>query len=481
MKKRKRLSPSMKSPPSVNWEDKIKILLLGMESLNWQNIIRVIKKMNCETILLTNSQSLFEKISAREGDVLIVDIRLAREIKNVEKFDQELPLIWAIPRGVVPNYEDLNTINAVGFIRENGKANSIKRAIKLALKRRERNLVIQNSLKSLKRKVRELEILNEIVRAINSSLKPKEIIQIIMEKTADLIEAEGWSVLLLDRERKELVFEAAAGEAGKKLIGLRLNLNQGIAGWVARTGKSVIVGDVAKDKRFYAGVDEKTKFVTKSILCVPMKSRDKIIGVVEVVNKIGGEPFTKDDLRIFENLVEHVTIALLNAQLYRQMEKASITDDLTKLYNTRYCNQVLDELIKKGNKTSLIFLDVDYFKLVDDNYGHLVGSDTLKLIGERIRATIRERDLAVRYGGDEYIVVLPNTEKKDAARVAERIRQAIGTKPFYAGRNKKFFVSVTIGVATYPDDAKTRDNLIGKADKAMYEGKMTGRNKVVLA
>lgn len=342
----------------------------------------------------------------------------------------------------------------------------------------------RQSAESLRRKIKELETLNEIVRAINSSLKHEEILQIIMKKTANLIEAEGWSVLLLDEEKKELVFEAAAGEAGRKLIGMRLKLNQGIAGWVARTGKSLIVSDVSKDPRFYSGIDKKTNFVTKSILCVPMKSRDKIFGVVEVVNKIGGTPFTKDDLRIFENLVEHVTIALLNARLYRQMELASITDDLTKLYNSRYCNQKLDDLIKKNrytrNKVSLIFLDVDYFKLVDDSYGHLVGSETLRLIGERIKRAIRKKDLAARYGGDEYIVIMPDASKKTAAIVAERIRRAINGEPFYAGK-KKFFVSATLGVATFPDDAKIRDHLVGRADRAMYEGKMTGRNKVVLA
>jgi diguanylate cyclase (GGDEF)-like protein len=329
-----------------------------------------------------------------------------------------------------------------------------------------------------------METLNEIVRAINSSLEPKEILKIIMEKTADFIRAEGWSILLIDKKRQELVFEAAAGEAGEKLIGMRIKINQGVAGWVARTGKSLIVEDVAKDQRFYDGVDKKTKFTTKSILCVPMKSRDEIIGVVEVINKIGGEPFTKDDLEIFEALVQHITIALRNAQIYRKMEETSITDDLTKLYNSRYCNQALDDLIKQRLSTrakiSLIFFDVDFFKLVDDNYGHIVGSETLRLIGERARSVIRERDIAVRYGGDEYIIILPDTDKPTAAIIAERIRKTIEEKPFPAQEGKYFNVTVTLGVATFPEDALSRDELIGKADKAMYQGKMTGRNKVVV-
>ncbi|MEO0142122.1 MAG: sensor domain-containing diguanylate cyclase, partial [candidate division WOR-3 bacterium] len=457
----------------------MKVLIYKKDSSSVTNLVKVVKNLGHKPILVSDDDILRQAIFRKEVDILIIEACWRRLISQIERLNKEIPLILMIPEDGVFVGGDLITSNTVAILTDTGSTLSFRRAFNMAISRRKRNLVIQNSVESLRKKVKELEILNEIVRAINSSLRLDEIIQIIMEKTADLIKAEGWSVLLLDEEKKELVFKAAAGEAGKKLIGMRLKLGQGIAGWVARSGKSLIVSDVSKDPRFYSGVDKKTKFTTKSILCVPMKSRNKIIGVVEVVNKIGGDPFTEDDLRIFENLVEHVTIALLNARLYEQMERAIVTDDLTRLYNTRYCNKILDEFIKKEKagkrKISLIFLDVDYFKLVDDNYGHLVGSNTLKLIGERIKQVVRKDDVVVRYGGDEYIVVLPDTGKKIAGIVAERIRKAVNNSPFTAPRNKKFFISVTLGVATYPDDARTRDQLIGKADKAMYEGKMTGR------
>ncbi len=463
----------------------MKVLIYKKDPASGVNLAKIVKNLGNEPILISDAKALINNIIGEEVDALIIDAHLRKTISRIERLNKEIPLILMIPGDGVFPCKTLVTSNTVAILNDTGSISSFRRALNTAISRKKRNSLLQNSVESLKKKVKELEILNEIVRAINSSLRLDEIIQIIMEKTADLIKAEGWSVLLLDEEKKELVFKAAAGEAGKKLIGLRLKLGQGIAGWVARSGKSLIVADVSKDPRFYSGVDKKTKFTTKSILCVPMKSRDKIIGVVEVVNKIGGNPFTKDDLRIFENLVEHVTIALLNARLYEQMEQASITDDLTRLYNTRYCNQILDEFIKKGQdrkrRISLIFLDVDYFKLVDDNYGHLVGSNTLRLIGERIKQVVRKDDVVVRYGGDEYIVVLPDTAKKRAGIVAERIRKAINDNPFPAPQNRKFFISVTLGVATYPDDAKTRDQLIGKADKAMYEGKLTGRNRVVIA
>jgi diguanylate cyclase (GGDEF)-like protein len=129
---------------------------------------------------------------------------------------------------------------------------------------------------------------------------------------------------------------------------------------------------------------------------------------------------------------------------------------------------------------SLIFIDIDFFKLVDDNFGHIVGSETLRIVGERLKRVVRGGDVVIRYGGDEYIVLLPSTDKKTASVIAERMRKEINREPFYAFNNKKFGLTITLGLATYPDDAKTRDDLIGKADKAMYEGKLSGRDKVVL-
>ncbi|MEO0096046.1 MAG: sensor domain-containing diguanylate cyclase [candidate division WOR-3 bacterium] len=462
----------------------MKTLIYQPNSANKEKIIKYLKKLAFDVISTPRTSAILPTIKKDKIDIVILHCDARKIIENLDKANLGIPVIITIPTYDKIEFEKLITPDTVGIIKEPYKFSNLKQLLKKAIKRREQYLSNRRTVESLKNKVKEMETLNEIVRAINSSLEPKEILKIIMEKTADFIKAEGWSILLVDRSNQELVFEAAAGEAGKQLIGMRLKINQGVAGWVARTGKSLIVEDVSKDPRFYNGVDKKTKFTTKSILCVPMKSRDEIIGVVEVINKIGGEPFTKDDLEIFENLVQHVTIALRNAQMYRKMEETSITDDLTKLYNTRYCNQVLDELIKQRLSTrakiSLIFFDVDFFKLVDDNYGHLVGSETLKLIGARAKSVIREKDIAVRYGGDEYIIILPDTDKPTAAIIAERIRKAIEEKPFPAQEDRFFNVTITLGVATFPDDALSRDELIGRADKAMYQGKMTGRNKVVV-
>ena len=460
-------------------------LIYDNDRLRIAMLARSIKEMGLDGTATMSADDIRRRMKKRNYDVLILDVSVAPVLERIRDMNGNVPIIIIAERDSKIDYEELSFHSISGFLFRPYRVEIFKKVVDRALLHRQMIVTSTRTMASLKQKIQELEVLNEIVQAINSSLKPKEILQIIMEKTADLIKAEGWSVLLLDRERNELVFEAAAGEAGRKLVGMRLKVGQGVAGWVARYGQSLIVPDVTTDPRFYSGVDRQTKFTTKSILCVPMRSRDKIIGVVEVVNKIGGEPFTESDLEIFESLVAHVTIALENAAIYRRMEEASLIDDLTQLYNIRYGNIFLDRIFSQRkdlqSPVSLIFLDIDYFKLVDDNYGHLVGSETLRLVGERIKKVVRSGDIVIRYGGDEYIVILPNTDKKTAVIVAERIRREINHEAFFAFGRKKFNITVTLGVATAPPDASTRDELIGRADKAMYEGKISGRDKVVLA
>jgi diguanylate cyclase (GGDEF)-like protein len=463
----------------------MEVIVYDPDRLRLGTISRNLRELGLSNTTAGSVNELRRVVRKKKFDIMILDESAVTLLDQFRKQYEAVPIVVVADRDSVVNYERMIFSGIAGFLLRPYRRDFLQRVMDKAIRRRNEIICNRQTVMSLKRKVEVLQTLNEVVQAINSSLKPKEILNTIMEKAAELIKAEGWSVLLLDVGSHELVFEAASGKAGKKLLGMRLKIGQGVAGWVARYGQSLIVPDVTKDPRFYSGVDEKTKFQTKSVLCVPMRSQDRIIGVVEVVNKIGADQFTQDDYEIFENVVAHLTIALEKAQMYRKMEKASQIDDLTQLYNTRYCNQFLDNFLLERKDTraviSLIFIDIDFFKLVDDNFGHLVGSETLKIVGERMARVTRKNDVIIRYGGDEYIVLLPNTDKKTATAIAERIRKEISREPFYAFGNKKFNITVTLGIASYPQDAKSRDELIGKADRAMYDGKLTGRNKTVLA
>jgi diguanylate cyclase (GGDEF)-like protein len=331
---------------------------------------------------------------------------------------------------------------------------------------------------------KRLAILTDIVKTANSILEPRKVIELIMGKIQQLIPSEAWSMLMVDEERRELTFELALGEKAKDVSGFRVKMGEGIAGWVAETGKPTIVNDTSRDRRFAGKFDSKTLFRTRSILCAPLISRGRTIGVVEIINRVGGR-FTQSDLEMLLTLVEPCAIAIENAILFQKTEQLTITDDLTRLFNSRYLNVYIGREIKRckrhGIPLSVIFLDLDGFKRINDLFGHLAGSRTLAEVGTILAQAVRESDILARYGGDEFVVVLPETAPSGAMVIAERIRRAIEAHTFLKGHGLEARISASFGISSYPDHALTPEGLIQKADQAMYRVKERNKNGIELA
>jgi diguanylate cyclase (GGDEF)-like protein len=337
---------------------------------------------------------------------------------------------------------------------------------------------------TLKRTAKRLAILTDIVKTANSILEPRKVIELIMGKIQQLIPSEAWSMLMVDEEKQELAFELALGAKGKDVASYRVKIGEGVAGWVAQTGKPAIVNDAARDSRFTRKFDTKTQFETRSILCGPLISRGRTIGVVEIINRVGGR-FTQTDLDILLTLVEPCAIAIENAMLFQRTEQLTITDDLTKLFNSRYMNLYIGREIKRckrhGIPLSVIFLDLDGFKGINDQYGHLAGSGTLAEVGSILAEEVRESDILARYGGDEFVVVLPETPPGGALVIAERLRRAIEEHAFLGSQGLAARISASFGIASYPDHALTPEGLIQKADQAMYRVKERDKNGIEVA
>ena len=334
----------------------------------------------------------------------------------------------------------------------------------------------------------DLRTLEHLAADLSRSIDPPTVVhdpeamRQLLATVAAAVPSEASSLLLYDPSGGELVFNASRTLQPGLIDGMRLGCDQGIAGWVARHRQPLRLDDAATDERFFASIAKETDLVPRSMLCVPMLSKGTLLGVVQVINKLDGSCFTDDELRIAQTLADHAAIAIENASLYRQAYAASITDDLTGLNNTRYFNKRLPELLAHGGTLSLVILDLDNFKAIVDTYGHLVGSRTISHLGKIIRHMIRPGDIAARFGGDEFVIVLPDTDSSTAIGIAETVRAAIEACSTLEGNGVDIStVTASVGVATFPDHATTPEGLFRAADTAMYAVKRGGKNAVALA
>jgi len=343
----------------------------------------------------------------------------------------------------------------------------------------------QEEIADLKRQVERLSLFHDVGKALASTLDLQKILQTIMERISDILQPDTWSLLMLDENAQELYFEIAIGAGADKLKDVRVKLGEGIAGWVAQHAEPLLVEDAKKDARFSSRFDELTQSQTRSVVCVPVKGRDKVLGVIELVNCQGNESFRKDDIPILKNLADYAAIALENARYVQRIHELTITDDCTALYNARHLNFVLDAEIYRstryGYEFSIIFVDLDHFKHVNDTYGHLVGSKLLWMIGDIIKGHLRMIDYAFRYGGDEFVVLLPQTSKESALMVVRRTKELLNSTVFFAEEKLNIKVTASFGVASFPKDARTRKDILRMADEAMYLVKNTTRDSIALA
>jgi len=335
------------------------------------------------------------------------------------------------------------------------------------------------------REAGEVAIFQELGKALTSSLQLDQVLRTIMEKIDEFLRPDNWSLLLLDEAKQELYFELVVGKASPSLKDVRIKIGQGIAGWVAQNGETVVVPDTAKDTRFFGQVDEKTKTETQSIVAVPVKFRDTCLGVIELINCMGPDGFDNRDLKLLEALADFAAIALENARHVKRIHELTITDDCTTLYNARHMGFILDTEIYRSQRYnyefSLVFIDLDHFKQVNDTHGHLVGSRLLAEVGNALKNKCRLIDFAFRYGGDEFVLLLPQTSKDNALNVARRLHKMIRESVWLASEGLNIKVTTSLGVASYPVDSRSKEGLLHLADEAMYLVKNTNRDSVAAA
>lgn len=337
-----------------------------------------------------------------------------------------------------------------------------------------------------KKKIDEITAINLATANLGLSFKEPEVIyDTIVEISSILTNAEKVSLMLPDPERSELFIKAVKGINKWIASNIRVKVGEGIAGKVYKDGMPLIAVDIEKE----LSSRKKTNYRTGSFASIPLKIGDEIIGVLNLADKISGEVFSETDLIFLRHFASYASVVIKGAQYYNiaeEMKTLSITDSLTGLFNRRYFDNRLFEEIQRAIRYESIFslaiFDIDDFKLFNDTEGHMAGDEILRAVADISRDSIRSIDILSRIGGEEFAIIMPQTDTEEAFLVAERVRKNI--KELIPASWKKFprkNITVSIGVASYPKDGKDPKNLIKAADRYLYRAKVQGKDRTVMS
>lgn len=342
-----------------------------------------------------------------------------------------------------------------------------------------RNLVYMN---------RELKVVQEVSASISSKLELKETTTNILKGIQELVNCDYCAIIEVDSNKNDLrTIDFASPEEAKldyNYVDRIINQNFKIP---IEYKSSCIIDNIRKHK-LIKQINDIPKDIS-SLIYVPLILRDEIKGFLLICSENRGQ-FFKEQLDILDTLANQAVIAIENARLYKDVKNKSIRDALTNLYNQRYFFDTLDSLTsscsecRRSNcnncrRTSLIIFDIDLFKQVNDTYGHQTGDKILKELAQVIANNVRSQDVVFRYGGEEFTIILPDTDQKFAYGIADRVRSIVENETFYTVKGEAIKLTISGGVSEFPYHAETGASLLAHADRAMYIGaKQKGRNKV---
>lgn len=320
------------------------------------------------------------------------------------------------------------------------------------------------------------EILFQIGKVFGSDKSLSTTLSTISELVTELSGAEACSIMLADPSRKLLLGKAAYGLLRADFSEVSFRYGEGVAGWVAETSESVLIDDVTVDERFKTLPDSASKI--RSLAAVPLVTRDKVVGVM-TITAADCNRFTGDSVDLLQLIANTVALDIENIRLRR----LSVTDKLTGAYNREFLSTQLpasmQEALQQGEPLSIVMIDVDHFKKVNDTHGHHIGDKVLAEIARRLRETSRSGDMLVRYGGEEFLLLLPSANVATAAEIADRVRQQLHDSTVEVG-DLQLDIHVSAGVAQHRH-GESATELFRRADTALYDAKANGRNRVEVA
>jgi diguanylate cyclase (GGDEF)-like protein len=330
----------------------------------------------------------------------------------------------------------------------------------------------------LKNREQELALINRLATVITSSLNIRDVYGAFITDLKQVVDVDWATIAVIEGD--ELRFEVLSTEVGSTWkAGEKISLKGTGTEWVADNKKALVEPDLSKNTRFRTG-EEHLKWGIRSIIYLPLVVKNEAIGSLVIASR-QPNAYTPGQVRLLERLASQIAVPVENSRLYAKAEQRARVDELTGLFNRRHFDESvkleIDRHTRYRSMLSLILLDLDFFKAYNDTQGHTAGDKVLELIGRLVNSALRSTDLAFRYGGDEFAIILPQSASNDAFIVAERVRGRIATE--MSKRDIK--ISASLGLASWPSDGVTPDEILNASDGALYYAKETGGNRTCVA
>ena len=315
------------------------------------------------------------------------------------------------------------------------------------------------------------------------NIDPAKTYELILNESAELLKAERGSLLLYDEGANDLAMKAARGIPQSISEVGRIPLGEGIASLVLREGRPVVTSDIASLGR--APAPRERRYKTRSFISYPIRIGQRKIGVLNLADKISGDAYDEIDLSIIESIGPQIALAVERAEWQEKANRfqlMSLTDPLTGLHNRRYLEARLFEEVSRAKRynhaLSFMMIDIDDFKFYNDSNGHQAGDRALEITAHCLTTTVRKIDVASRYGGEEFSILMPQTSLPEASVIADRIRRKIAGTSYPQGHNQPLgAVTVSIGLSCFSPNLDSSETIVRGADRALYHAKRQGKNR----
>lgn len=486
-----------------------RILIVDDEMAVHKLLSAYLMKFDYEVDNCLNSQMIVERVKTFKPDLILLDLMMpkldgvsaTRRVRNLN-LQSYLPIIMLTAKKEVRDIVTALEAGADDYITKPFEFEELMARIKnmLRLKKLQDRLVhkseelneanqqisrlnhvLMKTNKQLQHKLHDFHNLFEMSYRLMGQLKFRNLAKQSLANILTRFSAKSTTLMLVNKDDND-VFDAVAfnGFRNSSSGGLRIYRHDKLFHYLELVKKAFRIQDVPDE---FQEVLPKMKSLDIEVVC-PLFHSEEIIGLLCLGASINDHPYTDDNLETLGIFANMLAVAVNNSQSYEHIKALSYTDGMTGLHNYRFFRLRMKEEIsrarREGSQVSFLIMDVDFFKNYNDTLGHPAGDEVLRKVSSILQKSVRDNDIVARYGGEEFAVILTGAEKEGARSLAERIRRKVEDTEFYKEDiQPQGKLTISIGLAAFPDDAVTEDELILKADRALYHAKKTGRNKVV--